>query len=80
MVEKIDNVISYAAFVASCNPAVCTYTVTERRNIITIITVLLAILSGMNTAVKLVVSIIMKYFYQFFITNQGTGLLLIVIS
>ena len=78
MIEKIDSSVSYASFIVACEPLYCTYTVVERRNILALISTVLAIFSGLNTGITLVISLYIKYVYQFFTTVHGTYLILIV--
>lgn len=64
MIEKFNIPISYSKFLAVCSPAYCTYTVTERRNIIALISTLLGVFSGLNVAMKLIVPLVMRPLYQ----------------
>lgn len=55
----------------ACNPVYCTYTVAEKRSAIVLITTLVGVFSGLNVAMKLIVSLVMKSLYQCFHNAQG---------
>jgi hypothetical protein len=52
LVEQWSNSTDYGAFFDECAPEYCTYTVTERRKIIAIVTTLIGLVSGLNQRPK----------------------------
>ena len=60
MVENWSKNVSYESYYAGCAPQYCTYSVTQRRNIVFIITILLGLFGGLNTALKLLAPIFIR--------------------
>lgn len=80
MFEQFDINVSYSKFIDACNPTYCTYTVTERRNIITLISTLLGAFSGLNVAMVLIVPLVMRPFYQYFTVRQSMYITIFLFS
>lgn len=75
MVEKMNTSISYSSFIAACNPAYCSYTITEQRSIVALLTTVLGVFSGLNVAMQLIVPLVMKFVYQCYHGVQSMYLL-----
>lgn len=60
MVEDWSKNVSFASYYAACNPQYCTYSVTKRRAIIFIVTILLSLFGGLNVGLKLFTSVFIR--------------------
>ena len=60
MVENWSKNVSYESYYSGCAPLYCTYSVTQRRNIVFIITILLGLFGGLNTALKLLAPVFIR--------------------
>jgi hypothetical protein len=51
-VEEWSLNISYSAFFSTCNPAVCTYSMSQRKDILQVITILLGVYGGLTLILR----------------------------
>ena len=63
MLEEWSPAVSFSSFFTECNPSYCTYSINQRSTIIIIITTLIAIFSGLNIVLKLLIPLIIRVFY-----------------
>ena len=64
MVEQWNREISYDFFYQQCRPASCSFTYTQRSDLIYIITTVVGLLGGLNVILKLISPIIIKVFIR----------------
>lgn len=84
MVQEWNHTLSYDKYYASCQPTVCTYTISTTHDAIFIATTLFGLIGGLATALRLIVprvtSIIMKRLYRRSTPGRGKYALLAYIS
>lgn len=64
LVDKWSKRISYPQYFNVCAPTVCTYTYIKRWDPVFILTTFLGIYQGMSTALRILVPILVKFFYR----------------
>ena len=64
MVEQWNREISYSFFYQQCRPASCSFTYTQRSDLIYIITTVVGLFGGLNVVLKLISPIIIKAFIR----------------
>jgi hypothetical protein len=60
MVEDWSKEISYDSYYSQCAPLYCTYSITQRKDAILIITLLLGLFGGLNVVLKLLTPLVIK--------------------
>lgn len=55
MVEQWFSSVSPSNYYAQCAPFICTYSVTERNSILVIITMIIALIGGLNTVLRFII-------------------------
>lgn len=73
MVESWSKEISYNSYYSKCAPLYCTYSVTQRRDVILIVTILLGLFGGLNVVLKLLTPLIIKLGSWLKKNGQGTN-------
>ncbi|CAF3929747.1 unnamed protein product [Rotaria sp. Silwood1] len=60
MVENWTNLISYDSYFNQCAPQYCTYSVTQRGDILFLVTILLGLFGGLNVSLKLLIPFLVQ--------------------
>lgn len=71
MVENWTKFISYDLYFNSCAPQYCIYSVTERKDVVFLVTSLLGLFGGLNIALRLVIPLLVQW-WGWFITHGGS--------
>ena len=70
MLESWSKNVSYDSYFSQCAPQYCTYSVTERRNIIFLITLSLGLFGGLNLALRLLTPWIIRIIFRMISRQQ----------
>lgn len=69
MVENWSKEIDYSLYFTECAPQYCTYSVTQRRDVIFLVTTLFGLFGGLNIALKLLIPGLVQL-VSWFITHK----------
>ncbi|UJR12021.1 hypothetical protein I4U23_016199 [Adineta vaga] len=69
MVDNWSKNISFNSYYTECIPQYCTYSITQRRNILIVITILIGLFGGLNIVLKLSIPLIVQL-GSWFITHR----------
>ncbi|UJR19293.1 hypothetical protein I4U23_022422 [Adineta vaga] len=69
MLDNWSKNISFNSYYTECIPQYCTYSITERRNILIVITILIGLFGGLNVVLKLSIPLIVQL-GNWFITHR----------
>ena len=70
MVEQWEPLLSFAEYFQSCAPSECSYSKEERRDLISVLTILFAVLGGLSSLLRLLCPTMIRLFSRF--TNKVT--------
>ena len=71
MVEQWSNTTDYETFFTECAPNYCAYTITERPNLIIIITTLIGLVGGLNIALHMTSPVVIRMLLFFVKINES---------
>ena len=60
MVENWSTSVSYDSYFKQCAPSYCIYSITQRRDIVLIVTILLGLFGGLNIALKILIPFVIR--------------------
>lgn len=67
MVESWGKNISYSKYYGSCQPKLCTYTISSRNNVLYVLTALLGLVGGLSAAFRILLPVIVAFICNAFL-------------
>ncbi|CAF4152436.1 unnamed protein product, partial [Adineta steineri] len=63
-IEFWNQSLNYSSYFAHCQPQSCSYTILQRNNLITTITIIIGLIGGLSASLRIIVPVVVKiYFY-----------------